>query len=122
MWPSKDKYLLAIVGALQNVSNVIINTSRICDFNGSLNDVEKYGYEIEKSNDSGQNEESKKSIEELEAEKKFAELEEKTLTQADSKNEIIKKPILKTREGIARKKACLILISKVINFKYLIKV
>lgn len=98
MWPSKDKYILTIVGAFTNVSTSIINASNIVDFEGCLRDIEKFGFKIERPISVRLKEKESKSPEEFENEQKFLELE-KSLIEEKTSNSEIKKPILKKREG-----------------------
>lgn len=74
----------------------MIEASELCDFYGALNDVEKYGFKIEKPMLTDENE--GKSIEELKREKSLAEFEEKILSEINSAC-LIQRPSLKQREG-----------------------
>lgn len=91
MWPSKELYLSTIVGALVNVSKCIVTNSAILDLEGTLRDIEKYGFAI-----APVNLRSSLNSEDLEKEAEFEKFEREVL-QDLSKSDYIKKPVLKPR-------------------------
>jgi hypothetical protein len=91
MHPTKDKYLSTIVGSVVNVSSTIIEASKIVDFKGILRDIEKYGFEMEKSR-------VPKDEQDVEKAKKAFRIEQAVLS--DERQDVaIRKPILKQKLG-----------------------
>ena len=96
IWPAKEKYLSAIVGALKYVGKVMTDASEICDFYGVLNDTEKYGFKVIKPIDENENESI--SLEEADHKQKMLEFETRILNEIKTSS-IVKKPLLKPRDG-----------------------
>ena len=48
MFPSSEKLVEEMARAMKRVETTILDASRILDFEGSLRDVEKYGYNVPK--------------------------------------------------------------------------
>jgi hypothetical protein len=46
MLPNKEKFVNDIISSILNMSKLIINASRVLDFEGILRDFEKYGYSL----------------------------------------------------------------------------
>lgn len=46
MVPTTEKFLLNIMNVVNKISKSILNASRILDFEGTLKDMEKYGFNL----------------------------------------------------------------------------
>ncbi len=97
MWPSRDKYLSIIVGAVVNVGTSILDASQILDFKGILRDIEKYGYLIEKPLSAKKVSREKTGEEEIEDEAKAFEKLEKEILNDISTTNPIQNPRLRIR-------------------------
>lgn len=97
MYPSKNRYLSTIVGAVVNVSRTIVHSSKILDFKGVMRDIEKYGFKVEKPARTR----PPSNTDEASEEEKITNLERKLMEKNDQKS-LIKKPIFNIRKNLDR--------------------
>lgn len=67
MLPRKNIFINEIMKSIKNVEQNIINTSKVLDFEGSLRDLEKYGFKIKNQSMSHSNAEERNKEESEEA-------------------------------------------------------
>ena len=96
MVPGRAKFVTDVMNAINNIRKSIINASKLVDFEGSLHDLEIYGFKIIKPKEKLQEEEELKEL----RNKYVAQYDYETIINGAKVISTVKRPVLNKEKGL----------------------